>query len=150
MVEPTNRPVFIGTVAVDVLHTGLAGDDLPTVSLRWGGVTSNMACAAGTLGADPLFVSVAYAGEFRWAVSNHLTTNAVTWLPLPVTTNLPFFYARTTPSGNVAEEMFIGEAALTALTPALLAPWQDIIINSSAVVTCTDVGALRFGFSHRH
>lgn len=139
MVNPSDRPVFIGSVAVDTLHSGLSGEALPPVTLRWGGAVSNMACAVATLGAEPLFISVTYGGEFRWAVPNHLASNGVTWLPLAATAQLPFFHAEVAANGEVTAEKFIGEDALTMLTPEALAPWQDVIVNSSVVVTCTDL-----------
>src|SRR5262249_62298373 len=126
MADQHGRPVFIGTVAVDAIHHGLVGTELPPVTFRWGGVVSNMACAVGALGCDPLFVSVGYQGELRWAVADHLAANGVTWVALPTNGPLPFFHAKATPSGGVAEENFIGAEALKLMTPELVAPRKGI------------------------
>jgi len=135
----SRRPVLIGSVALDVLHQGLVGGATAPVTLRWGGVVGNMACSLGVLGADPLLVSVTYSGELRWAVADHLAACGVDWLTLPATAPLPLFHARMTADGTPADEAFLGEDALTMLTPELLAPYQDMLAQASVVVTCTDV-----------
>jgi sugar/nucleoside kinase (ribokinase family) len=124
---------------LDVLHQGLVGGAAESVTLRWGGVMSNMACVLGVLGADPLLMSVAYSGEMRWAVADHLAANGVSWLMLPATESLPLFHARVMADGSLADESFLGEHALTMLDPELLGPFREILANASVVVTCTDL-----------
>lgn len=134
-----HRPVLIGSAALDVLHQGLLGGATSPVTLRWGGVVSNMACSLGVLGADPLLLSVTYSGELRWAIADHLAACGVNWLMLPATAPLAFFHARVMEDGTPADESFLGEEALTMLTPDLLEPVQNILVDASVVVTCTDV-----------
>lgn len=133
-----NGPVLLGTVALDVLHRGLVGENLEAVKIRWGGVVSNMACALGVLGAAPQFVSVSYEGEMQNAVADHLQRNSVRWRRLPVAAPLPLFHARLTRDG-VSEEHFIGEEALEALTSELVTSHSAVFNSASAVVSCTDL-----------
>lgn len=122
-----------------MLHQGLVGGATAPVTLRWGGVVGNMACTLGVLGAEPLLMSVAYSGELRWAIADHLAACGVRWLTLPATAPLPLFHARVMADGTPADESFLGDDALAALTPELLAAFQDVLAQAGVVVTCTDV-----------
>ncbi len=141
-------PMLVGTVALDILHDGLVGDNLPAVTIRWGGVVSNMACALGVLDAEPQFVSVSYDGEMLAAVANHLRRNSVRWLRLPAAAPLPLFHARLTTSG-VSAEHFIGEQSLEALTPKMLMSRVAAFNSASVIVSCTDLPVRSLSFLAR-
>jgi ribokinase len=131
--------VLVGAVSLDVLHRGLIGIDLPAVVTRWGGVVKNVACALGTLGARPVFVSADYEGELQPALARHLADYDVEWLPLPTQAPLSLFHARVLPDGDVSEEHFIGLDALRLLTPAALDRCRAVFRRANAIVSCTDV-----------
>jgi sugar/nucleoside kinase (ribokinase family) len=131
-------PVLVGTVALDVLHAGLVGSNLPAVRLRWGGVISNMACAMGVLGAHPRFVSTDYYGEMREAIAGHLAGNGVHWEPLTSRAPIPLFHARGA-GERVYAEHFIGPQAVQVLTPGALRRRPHVFDSASAIVSCTDL-----------
>jgi sugar/nucleoside kinase (ribokinase family) len=130
-------PVLVGTVTLDVLHEGPIGAGIPPVTLRWGGVMNNTACALGMRGADPLLVTARYTGELAAAVSHHLAGNRVRWHPLPVVTPLPLFHARLV-DGSVQDKLFLGDDALTSLTPEVLDKHRSVFDTASVVAAGTD------------
>jgi sugar/nucleoside kinase (ribokinase family) len=136
--RPARRPMLVGTVVLDILHHGLMGEDLPPVRLRWGGVVSNMACALGALGFQPQFVSVAYEGEMDDAAASHLSVNDVDWFRLPVRAPMPLFHAKLV-GCDASAEHFIGEHALTALTPDIFESHAEIFDSAGIIVSCTDL-----------
>jgi ribokinase len=133
------RPVLLGTVALDVLRgASLCGGEPSTISIRWGGVMSNMACALGVLHASPILVSAAYEGEMHEAASGHLHGNCVTWVQLDIDVPMPLFQARLA-DGTVADEHFIGTDAFDVMTPAMLESRRGLLATASAISTCTDL-----------
>ncbi|WP_229400836.1 carbohydrate kinase family protein [Micromonospora okii] len=130
-------PVLVGTVTLDLLHEGPIGAGRPPVVLRWGGVMGNTACALGMRGVDPVLVTVTYTGELAAAVSAHLAANRVRWAPLPVSLPLPLFHAELV-DGSVKHKVFIGDEALSALTPAELEAGSAVPADASVVVAGTD------------
>jgi sugar/nucleoside kinase (ribokinase family) len=130
-------PVLVGTVTLDVLHEGPIGAGIPPVTLRWGGVMNNTACAMGMRGAGPLLVTAQYTGELASAVSHHLAGNRVRWHPLPVVTPLPLFHAQLV-EGSVADKVFLGEDALTSLSPEVLDKHRSVFDEASVIVAGTD------------
>ena len=130
--------MLVGTVVLDILHHGLMGEGLPPVRLRWGGVVSNMACALGILGLEPQFVSVTYEGEMDDAAACHLRANNVDWLRLPARAPMPLFHAELV-GCDASAEHFIGEHALTALTPDIVESRVKIFDSACMIVSCTDL-----------
>lgn len=131
------RPVLVGTVTLDVLHEGPIGAGRPPAVLRWGGVMTNAACAAGMRGADPALVTVTYTGELAPAVPAHLAANQVRWTPLPARSPLPLFHAELV-DGSVRHKVFIGDEALSALTPTALEANRATLADASVLVAGTD------------
>ncbi|GAA4873870.1 PfkB family carbohydrate kinase [Kitasatospora terrestris] len=131
------RPLLVGTVTLDHLHEGPLGRARPPVTLAWGGVIHNVACAMAARGADPVFVTATYTGDLAPAVAAHLADHRVDWCPLPVDTPLPVFEAELV-DGSVADKHFTGQEALDLLAPALLATRPDLLDRASVVVAGTD------------
>lgn len=134
---PDKRPLLIGTVALDVLHEGPIGAGRSPATLRWGGVSANVACAMGARGARPLFATVEYAGELAPSVAGHLAANGVEWVPLRARSRLPLFHAELR-QGSVADKYFIAEEALLLLTPELLDSRRELFEQAAVVVAATD------------
>jgi sugar/nucleoside kinase (ribokinase family) len=130
-------PVLVGTVTLDVLHEGPIGAGRAPVVLRWGGVMNNVACALGMRGADPALVTVTYTGELAPAVPAHLAANRVRWVPLPTRLPLPLFHAELV-DGSVRHKVFIGDEALSALTPATLEADRAVLADAGLLVASTD------------
>lgn len=130
-------PVLVGTVTLDILHEGPIGAGRAPIVLRWGGVMNNAACALGMRGADPVLVTVTYTGELAPAVPAHLAANRVRWMPLPMSLPLPLFHAELV-GGSVTHKVFLGDRALSALTPAALEADAAVLADASVLVAGTD------------
>lgn len=136
--ETGRGPIFVGSVALDLIHHGLA-DHAPPIMLRWGGVMQNAACALAATGGKPTLVTADYEGEFHRAVADHLTGNGVTWKTLELSVPLPVYLARAVGDGRVRDETFIGTQAVDRLAADALDARQELFGNASAIVSCTDL-----------
>jgi len=134
---PDRQPIIFGTAALDVLHRGPLGRGTPPVTLRWGGVANNVACALAARGAAPILVTADYRSELRPALAGHYVAAGVEWTPLGEPTPLPLFNGELV-DGSVARMQFLGDEALHRLTPDLLAQQEDLLDRASVLVGSTD------------
>ncbi|MFL6163788.1 MAG: PfkB family carbohydrate kinase [Jatrophihabitantaceae bacterium] len=136
-VRSGRRPIVVGTAALDVLHSGPLGRGVPPVTLRWGGVAHNVACALAACDAAPILITADYLGELRSALAGHLVEAGVDWFPLGGRTPLPLFHGELV-DGSVARMHFLGDEALRLLTPRLLSGCGQLFDQASVVVATTD------------
>lgn len=141
MFDSGRFPVVLGTVALDFLHEGPLGAGIAPATVRWGGVSNNVACVLGVRGVAPLLVTADYTGELRSAVSEHLEGNGVAWSPLPVRAPLPVFHAELV-DGSVVNKHFLGGEALELLEPSLLDRYRSLFEEASVLVAATDSSAV--------
>jgi sugar/nucleoside kinase (ribokinase family) len=132
--QPT--ALVVGVISLDVIYHA----DSERVTIRFGGVSHNIAVTLAALDIQATFVSPSYTGEIGEAVPAHLARAGVDWRPLDAVAPLAHFSAEVGRDGSLGRHRFVDNDAFGPLTAAALGD-STLALPSAcrAIVTCTDL-----------
>ena len=109
------------------------------VTIRFGGVCNNVACALGTFGLTPKFVTVRFNGEIGSLVGDHLKSHNVEWFPIEKYASLALFSAELDEKGNIHNEEFYDSHSLKLIKSSDIEQLTHTISENDLIITCTDL-----------
>lgn len=128
--------VVLGAASLDLVRQG------SRVSLSFGGVAKNVACALAERRQTVRLVTPGHEPEWRAALAEHLQARGVIWRPWNLIRPLPLYEAVLEPNGDVRRERFYDNGAFAALQPAWLEQTRaDWLADAELVIATSDLHA---------